>query len=594
MKLDSKKLECTKDMVSLWNGLDPFHVDYISASNIMNAYGGEWDGFYNIATKKKNKNVFAAWTDKAKKMFLSIVSSNATDKKRQLKRLQDDAIWWAKNKGTPTDKKNINLENLLLPFRDLGYLIEENPDLYTEWCNIWLDRGWIKDERLLVKLLVRSVLVDNFAMVNRILGEYNLDPNYEVEIEDGEFSDFTFENTFYDPTIHTMKVGFFVKSEKVAKTLSKFGFNWDVSVCGGETTLLRLIQDKDIKDFASKTDRSKILEIIANHNLKDKSHEKLLIDILKGLKKEDSVKTILSGVDWKDIRGKNGENFMHMLAKYSPNAGLLRKYATTKYGLGLMNSVDKDGRYPAEYFLCFARKGLSVCRDSRFIEKLVKTGKVPRPDWLEVKLLVVENQATYSAVDSAPIDIWKQKTPEDFKECIDTDRGLKLIKAAVSHYQHKRLNHDINEGNVFDSYCGMNTHKYLYPDIGCEELFKLTKSENETKLYLIQSWLFIYKNFGSPWHSPFRSVFENRVCKATDKLLEQAFDSEINVLDIKESLLINWNSEDYYLDNSRFNDFMHEVLVQWKNIEIMRERKKLNDVIRNVDHKKSTAVDLAL
>lgn len=588
---DIEKAERAEDITNLWNGLSSNCSSYLSMSNIMRENHINWDGFRGTNVDGVCKNVFSAWTVKAKEMFLNESGyglSLYSKKKKLIQRVGDDVLWWNKNKGAPTNNKDINIGNLV-PLGPLPDSIQENPDLYEEWCNIWLDSGWMQqDERALKNFLVKSILHNNVNIVSKILKDYSIDVNLNITKE--THFHLSLKSKYFNPSFHTMKLGFFVRSEQMAKVLSDFGFDWGVKVCDGVPILNVILEPEFQADVLSKKDFVKIIELVTKFNLDAKrmSVPGLVSTVLKHVRESADVEVLLKGVDWINMRGNNGENFLHILAKSATDSKTFKKYAESPNGLDLMNTPDNNGRYPAEYFLCFSCDNRT---DDSPIIKMIEDNKIKRPDWLEVKILIAENGVTCSSVDSYKMDIWKQKTPDDFKECLGTKRGQYLIEIATDYYfKYDKPPHVNGSDQVFR---GMNIIKYSNPNLISNyfiDCSKLDSTKDEVKLYLIQSWSFFSSRI-----SFMSDDDESQTYESINSLMAKAIDLDIGIAELKSKWVENWKAVDP--SNGCHCDYvMSTYFSDWKDLAIIEERAKLQKATRNNGTSKTdrTSVGLVL
>lgn len=585
---NNENIEYERDIINLWNSLRNKEDGYFAMSSIMQKHGDQLDGFIDVETDSYHKNLFSAWTNRAKNVFLEAVyNSIDSDKVKLLKRLKIDAIWWDKNKGTP-HKKGVDLEDILPKIQNEGALmgLEKNHVLYEEWCNIWLDRGWIKEKKLLNEFLLSAILFDNINVVKKIISEYEIDVNADLIKED-------FPHSFLAYKIipgTTMKLGYFARSEEMAKVLTGFGFDWSAPVCD-KATLLDAVRNRASENFISVLEHTKVITLISKFNLKVERVDKLSImsDILQGVTENDNIGEVLGSVDWSDIRGQNGENLAHVIAKHAPDIAFdsQYKYVITKEFIHLLNTPDDNGIYPFELFLCFARKSMAENSLINDIINLTQKNEVPEPDWLTVKLLIAENQAAYSAVDSTPIDIWKQKTPEDFKKCLESESGRRLLEIAPNIIPKKRT-YDAEEDEENEEYdaafCGMKILSYVHPNFKIENCFELAKTKNEVKLCLVQSLRFFYENY-----EILDDDTDTKICKSIGKLIDKALDLNISVSNIRNQTLDNQR------DKGEINDLMCELFPQWGRLEIIEERNSLLKTFGgNIKREKDNSIGMVL
>lgn len=260
----------------------------------------------------------------------------------------------------------------------------------------------------------------------------------------------------------------------------------------------------------------------------------------------------------------NGENELHILARYAPN--LLKEYAFAKNIIHLMKVPNNNGVYPLEYFLCFADSNTITNQTEDFFS-LSKRLNPPNPDWLRVKLLIVENKASYSGVDSAPLSIWKQKNPEDFRKCLKSPCGANLIKRAANDFKY----------NADDVYCGMNFNRYT--NFSNEEFsfFELAQTKDEVQVSLMQSWRVFYSDHTHYYNSEKGWEF---LKNTVNNLIHKSINLDVDIISIRDKMIRCYNAEKY----SYFDSFMAENVNFWHDFRTIIDRQSLLNIVANYKH----------
>lgn len=505
-----------------------------------------------------NEIIFDIWLEKTKLLFLqNSESCSYEERAEQLQKIRNDVAWWTKNKGV-ISAPGISLLRLM-PYGNLPKIVKCNPDLYEEWCSIWLDEGWLKDSELLQTILVESVLADNTSIVEKIIKDYGADINQSIS---GSITP-TLGNRYFDTDVHEIKLGFFVKSEKMAKTLSSLGFDWGVELCEN-TPISIVIQNKSSYEFESDLERGKIIKLIDDFNIKKKKSAPVtaIIAGLEGAKLKEDIDILLRGLHIEAIRGKDGENFMHMISRYAPK--FMYSYLSTKMGAKLTRMSDNNGRYPLEYFLCFCNRDIAKVNTTDMAKDIEKMG-LPKPDWLEVKTMIVEYRMSHSGVDIVPLDIWKQQGPNSFRKCLKTERGQNFIKLAFEEAiakEGKPLSGG-SGGLEINRYTDLPNEKYSF--------FKLAKNKNEIQLALIQSWRCVLYYMYSNKSGDIKSIKDS-----VSMLIDKATESDIDIGEIKRSVV---ETNQTHTFNNEFDAFMSQNFSNWKNLAEITEKRRLMKVV---------------
>lgn len=329
-------------------------------------------------------------------------------------------------------------------------------------------------------------------------------------------------------------------------------------------------------------------------------------DILSSIKnincEEDLYIAAHAKKSWEKVRGENGENVLHMIAQYEPV--FLEKFISKMGGTALLHSPDSRGRYPIEYFLCFS-ENFTIIRAKDYLLELLKYGKSPKADWLEVKTLVAENNTTYSGVDSVPMQVWKQETPEDFKSCLKSDRGKKLIKMVGSDFtysKYKSPTYSYHSGVLVSThdevYCGMNINEYTVygskyytdnskstresikkfsgsPAKNSGGFFDSAETEDEVRISLMQSWreFYIYSK-----HTSTDDYIQKKIKTSYNLiniLVDRAIELGIDVAEMKNEAIESFppNKTDLVFDR-----FMGEKFKNWWYLLNLVEKRKLMDM----------------
>lgn len=511
----------SKELICL---LDNLNVDeYSVVSNLIRNYkDSNWSGFKTIGTNTASKKVFSAWVAATNRVFFSDVGGRE-EKLDILKNIKDDLRWWAKNKCLSRSKGA--LKNRELNPSQYPKVLEENEDLYLLWNAVWIDAGLVRHKSILNSTLVNAILVDNVTMVKKLVEDHRLDINQDV-IPNVNFQHVSgYDDVLLCDKEYPLKLGSFVRSARMVKQLASLGFDWGMTL-SEDITMSMVLQVRDMGNFTSYSERSEILVAINNAIYKEKSNNpnKIVLNAIKCAQENEDIEIVLNGLDWESLRWDNGENVLHIIAKYAPYFS--KNYVLTEKNIKLMNITDNDGRYPIEYFLCFCCSNINRVDWGEMLP-LIEKHKLKKPDWLEVKMMIVENLAFYSKVDNAPLSIWKQETPEDFKKCLRTERGRKFIKMA---------------GNCFTSCCdcsvyktlsyGLDINKYLSINEDGYGFFEAAKGRNEVKLALIQSLCNIssYKYLGE------KGDDFNNIKNAVRLLINKAFSIDIDVIRLEDEL----------------------------------------------------------
>lgn len=258
---------------------------------------------------------------------------------------------------------------------------------------------------------------------------------------------------------------------------------------------------------------------------------------------------------------------------------LIKKVGLSKNdrsGINLMDAGDNGGRLPIEYFLCFSTKK-EIEDYSKDLSKIIESQGLEKPNWLNAKLLVAENNEIYSGIDNTPMSLWKQESAQEFRECLKTKQGKRLISMmAASDFRQKdkatkrRWEYDL-------VYCGTNIAMYTAPHVDeLDRLLKLAKSRDEVKLYLTQSCYYIFHNRHEPIGWTNKSLPEN-----TNKLMDKAIKLNLDVAEMKKHII-------NFLSSSRnrvkeFDGVMRACFNQWDDLEYIEERSKLLKTTKNKD-----------
>lgn len=281
----------------------------------------------------------------------------------------------------------------------------------------------------------------------------------------------------------------------------------------------------------------------------------------KGKTKED-ISKILNNIDKNNLRGENGENIFHILAKHTPN--FLKEYIQTKSGISLMATPDNNGRYPIEYFMCFSDFPV-IKRSIRRLSNLSKVHGWPKPDWLEVKMLVVENQAAYSGSDAESFSFWKQVTRMDFEQCLKMGRGQKFIKMAANDFKYKETLAYYNDDTRIE-------YSPLY-GVGITSkvnLAEMAQTKDEAKLaltlYLLEACLFIYTD---------EDHHIRKIIKNIEKSIDKAASFNIDVVSIRDMVISSINENRVMEIDNDFHKFMCKKIHYWKFLPETVEKKRL-------------------
>lgn len=603
-KSKNKKILLT--LIALWNSVSNTS-EYAYVSDVMKKLHGEFS-FGNEVDTDEGDSVFTAWCKKAEQIFYNNDSYGKTVS--FLKRLKDDVDWWNLYQGfVGADFRYI------APMDDSSKNLRNNSDLYEKWCNIWLNIGAIKDKTVINTFLTSSILNDNVNILNKLNRDYNIDINEEFTVNiSNTYSLNEFElylwverNKFRTVFDNRVRLGFFVKSERMAIALSNIGFNWSVRVfgIGGKSLdgvpILSAIQNREDKSFLSMKERTKIINFVYSQqkniiDVKAISHYKIT-SILEAANKRVDIDMALNGVSWWKIRMETGENFAHMLAKHAPR--LLTNYiSSSKNGISLMSEKDNKGVLPIEYFLCFSDT-ITIKKHLNKLLRLEKKYSLPKPDWLKVKTLVVENSATYSGVDSIlniyPTSIWKQRVPEDFKKSLKSKSGQKFVEMATNFKYMQTPSNQTHELDMeYDSlYYGLCITEYLRTNGDEEKLINLAETKNEVQLYLIQTWRMFFALENAPnqcyqdgWNRK-RVGVKNNIEALTNKAIELGMD----VIYIKNQTIQSYCNEDI----NNFNEIMSNGISSWSNMQELIEREKLMSMVtKNVKKHAVTKQNIGL
>lgn len=300
----TKAKDIEKKLINLWENLKNSN-DYDSISEVMRNYKEQWNGFKKVKINERNVNVFSIWTYRATKMLFHNYPNNgkSMDKGDFLKKLKYDVKWWAEHKGSPTKRSNKELIRLITSTNiTASKMAAENHDLYEEWLDIWLNSGWIKDRSALVSILVAAVLYDNINVVKKIITRFNFDVNFDIQ--PCESINLGVRNEYFNPLCHSIKLGFFAKSEQMVSLLSEMGFNWNVNVCDNNP-LLSVFQNKDVNDFKSKETWNNIVNLLLGFVLKSGSSQQSVVPaLIGGVKYSDDLNILFKQIDFLGLRGE--------------------------------------------------------------------------------------------------------------------------------------------------------------------------------------------------------------------------------------------------------------------------------------------------
>lgn len=580
--MGKETVKSAEDLISLFHEAPARIEHFLSNSNAMRDYKEDicLHGFQKESSEFNN-SVFPIWLEKAVEVFFSnsFMQSEYEASKLFVDRIRSDTNWWIEeNRLKDGVNQQIRFSDL---FRESIYRgdFKNQQDLYEEWCNIWLDSGWLKDSRDMLECLTRSVFEGNKNTVTRLIKEYKLDINSDITLDDiSTVKGSLFENIYHDFIGEPIKLGYFVKSWAMADTLSRLGFNWDVDV-SKNTHLLTVIQNKNDKEFESPEARLEIIRVIVKSSLGESGYTlSKLENAIFNSKNEGEIEVVLSSINRTSFRGEDGQNVMHLLARYAPK--FFKGHLSTKEnGVPLMGITDNNKVYPLEYFLCFADTK-TVSKELSHILDIVKKNNLPNPDWLATKLLVAKNKATYSGVDSAPLSIWKQKTPDDFKKILKTNHGMELLDIVANHFKYQ----PVIDGLLRDSLCaphyyGMDINKYTNSKEEEYSFFKSATNKNEVKIALAQSLgLFYTPRFQT-----------NEMRDIISYLINMAIDLDIGADEIKEDMLESSSSSRTLVDK-----LFSSCFEKWDNLAIIVERKRLlsrvsrQNMVSNNDKKAAT------
>lgn len=315
----------------------------------------------------------------------------------------------------------------------------------------------------------------------------------------------------------------------------------------------------------------------AYSHYKEDASERLLYKIKSANSKDDILSALQDTKSWEDIRWEGGRNILHMIAQYAPR--FFSDFAQLQSTSLLQNTKNEKNMYPLEYFLCFANPSI-VSRNRVLISDLVKDGKLPKPDWLEIKILVAENHVTYSGVDSLASPVWKRYDNPGVFEILKSERGQKLIEMVANNFTYKRKKIvDQNDTSISydDVYYGMELDEYTlrpYEEHGI--FFSSAETENEVKVSLMQTWREFYR-YGASSQScyDYYKRFEH-ASKNVELLTTKAIEMGINVVEMKREIMASFDNK---RDALFFNEYMSENLKSWDNLLPMFERRKLEKAI---------------
>lgn len=238
-----------------------------------------------------------------------------------------------------------------------------------------------------------------------------------------------------------------------------------------------------------------------------------------------------------------------------------------------MNTTDSEGRYPIEYFMGFSNTTILKKNLSK-IEAINTENNFPRPDWLEVKLIIAENQLTWSGIDRIESSVWKQRTPQDFSESLRTARGKKLINILANQFKYKLISY--YDMRTDGPYCGMDICKYT--DSPTEEygFLKLAKTNDEIKFALMQSWIIFFSqnNKDSRLNADFHKKINSDLIL---NLIDRAIEEGVNVEEIKNKM------EDHFeiFLYQRFKEVMSESFGEWNQLVEKTEKSKLMKIVES-------------
>lgn len=569
---------------------------YDTCSNIMRGLSGNngWCGLESVNPlgryERSPISIFEKWVDLSIDILRYRYSRFFTNSNHFLDRLESDIKWWGENHSIP-GQDNISLIKIS---KNHGlHNREYNCEVLFRWHDIWLDSGWFKSEELLNNFLISAVSSNNVRAVDRLVNEFGISLNQRLVCKNSLNKTLSKDVSTSSPA-HAMKVmraGFFVRKWEMANKLTEMGFNWLLEDEFGVNSLSHL-HNKNKRLFDSETDRLELLAFInnLNLNLKFNNGEKTdcnrgVINILKSnngsKKKQDEVAFALRWVDWGNLRGEGGENLLHILAKYTAPS-IFKRYATTKKGIKLFSQKDNKGVLPLEYFLGITSH---LCfRSSNkidWIKSLIKDKKIPEPDWLEAKWVSFIERTSGSLVDYPKTcdmgDTWKQKSANDFKESLRTERGRAFLKNVIKNYGGELLYYKKTSTSLFLSKDNsLHLNEWLGGDF---EFFKFAKTKDEVAVAVWEAWnkmASIYSNNQSIIGLP---INEDHV-KHTENIMEKAISMEIDLAKMK-SEVVEGKRVLYSLRGDIFDSRMGEVFTNWKALESITEKRRLMKVITN-------------
>lgn len=389
---------------------------YFALSNIMKDYPGEWDGYKRVITKDgKETSVFEVWVKSTVNKINEVYPTSNNSDLDIAYRFREDIGWWIKNKGKPSisDKGLSYIATNFSAFENANE--GERALAAQEWAGVCLDFDLVTSKDLLREFLVSAIIIDNTNIVERIVKNYDIDITKMV-LERGNGAYFAS----------------FIKSEAMAKSITNLGFKWDSKYNDG-TSVLRGIQKKNKEYFVTNKERYKVMVFLdsLSENPKKTHTQEAVWALLREAKSKDDVALALKGVNWKNIRDSAGKNVLHMIAQYTPRD--LKKYASSKAGVFLLNQRDCDNRTPLEYFYGYGNN-CNVSCNFEWIKELREKNEIPKSDLMEVKWINMSNSYrdsflndhfSYNRIDSGE---WKQKTTGDLITTLKSPRGQKFLE----------------------------------------------------------------------------------------------------------------------------------------------------------------------
>ena len=559
--------------------------DYVAASNFMQDMPAGWDGYQAVSTENGNTTtVFAEWLKTAQAMFnkYNSYSGMLKDEEKEgkwvlLENIKRDIQWWKENQASPSPTEQGLLA--LLETHDRRSAFHLGTELLSGWSNVWLDTGWLNEPGLLNDFTRRAVESSDVDSVRRLVLRHGVDVNLELWTQDhSDDSQWGFGSTYgkFKANQNSRRLGYFVCNAEMAKTLSNLGFDWKLKDSTGQITLTTL-QSQSNDHFNSVDDRSDVMKYLNGLLAQSKSEnpQEVVWDLLAKARKQEDVAIAVSGVKWQDLRGPEGENFMHAVACFAPTS--FKKYATSKAGLALLSEKDSHGRLPLEWAV-----GLS---DSEAIGKSVEgwvelraRNSLPALDWLETKWLSFENDIPNSLVamphtgnsyrPSLPASEWKQQSKKDFQDALTSARGQAFLEMAAQHYGAKL------KASFKRWRSSSDNRLYLDEWVGGPGEFKFLEgatSKAEVHLALWESWNILVATATHYTSSP---LDIKRLAERVEKLTEKALVLDIDVGQMKRDVL----SEKRELSGQsgpKFNQLMKERFPGWDSLEARIERQLL-------------------